>query len=418
MNYSDKQIRLIRSLRDSGLDWGNVTDEYNKRQSDLSNPATPNALRKIYARYKDDDLDDDTFVSKVKSLHKTSYENKKLKKENKYIIEKVITHDDFLAEVSKISKLCPIKLHPKINPLKKPKCSKRTIVAHISDTHFGCRINREELDGVNEYNSVIASRRMALLANHIVNYKTSKRKETNLKLVLNGDMFAGVIYNQEGGVELISTQFSIGLRILSQFISFVAGYFNNVEIVGISGNHTRMMHKQDKGRAVSQKYDSFETLLYISLKETFKDYTNVSFEIPSAPYARFKLYGFNYLATHGDTVISVGNTGKSINIEKITNSINNFTVALKENINVVMLGHVHMASISQLNNGEFLVINGTLSGVDSFAQSLGYVSNNIVQEIFEVTETHPLGDIRLIDVSAADKNTNLDKIIEPPMGLF
>ena len=417
--YTDKQVQRVRELRESGLDWVDVARSFNAENPNLE-PKTPNALRKLYSEHQDIDMTNEPnlIVKTLKRDRRIYQDNSTLAKENRILLDNMLSYEEFLTEISVINQKCPIKLHPKVNLSKKNGVSKRTIVVHISDTHFGCNIIKEEMGGINEYNPTIAARRMAFLANQIVHFKEHKRKETDLKIVLNGDIFAGIIHAQEWGVMPMATQYSIGMRILSPFISYVASKFKEVEVICIGGNHPRFTHKQEKGRVTSMKWDSFETILYTSLKETFKDYQNIKFNIPATPYAKFEVQNHLFFATHGDTVVSSGNTHKSINIEKITNTINSINTSLNEVINVIMLAHVHMASYSQLSNGEKLVINGSLSGADSFTQSMGVLANICSQQIFECSEQHPVGDMRFINVLSADNDSDLDKIIEPPLGLF
>jgi hypothetical protein len=65
-----------------------------------------------------------------------------------------------------------------------------------------------------------------------------------------------------------------------------------------------------------------------------------------------------------------------------------------------------------------LIINGCLSGLDPYANSIGIFDSNPTQQIFEVTPKHAVGDIRLIQVKSADTNEALDKIIQTFKGPF
>jgi len=112
-----------------------------------------------------------------------------------------------------------LSVHAPVKASKKAVKTKRTIVAAVSDTHFGANISKEELHGTNEFNWVIASRRLAHYMEQIVHYKKDHRKETDLVIQLNGDIIAGVIHNQEWFVDLLTTQFSGTINILAQAIS-------------------------------------------------------------------------------------------------------------------------------------------------------------------------------------------------------
>ena len=139
--------------------------------------------------------------------------------------------------------------------------------------------------------------------------------------------------------------------------------------------------------------------------------------IPKAPFALTKIQGHNIFQTHGDTVISVGNPGKTLNMKNISNQINQIEasslVPRAEKIDVVSVGHVHTPTVQILSNGCTLIINGCLSGTDPFAQSIGIFFNNPTQVLFESTEQYAMGDIRIINLSSADKDKKLDMIIKP-----
>jgi predicted phosphodiesterase len=412
MSYSDKQVKFLKILRESGKDWSEVTSEYNAK---FGTDNTLNSLRKTYKRYEDFDLDEDTLVKNMAATLRAKKTNKQLRKENEEILGNVISFDDFLNEIKKINQQCPIKFHKKTKKIK-PKKIKRTIVSHISDMHPGAFFSSEEMDGINEFNPTVFARRLAKCFKEIMNYKLNHRKETDLVIVLNGDNLAGLIHNIDA-VSPMSVQCAILMRGLIQGISYIANEFNKIRIYCTVGNHGRFIHK-DSGRQMQNKWDSFETIVHLSLKEYFNKYSNIEFYIPKTPYVLFKVQGHTFLATHGDTTINVGNPSKKIDVENITKQLNNFNMGLNEKIDVLMVGHMHKATYQSLDNGADLLVNGTLMGTDPFAQSLGIVCNNPIQQMFEVTPEYKIGDMRFIRLKDADFNKSLDQIIEPYNGKF
>lgn len=312
----------------------------------------------------------------------------------------------------------PIKLH---KPVKvKPKgSSSRTIVAHISDTHFGANIDKKEMGGINKFDWNIASRRMALFAEQVVQYKPQHRKDTDLVLAINGDIIAGVIHDQEWFADLLTKQVAGTIKILTQFVSYVSAHFNKVRVVCTVGNHGRSMHKTSKSRASTHKWDSYETMIYLALKYAIEaKHKNVTCEIPETPYAVLEIQGHKFFQTHGDTVINVGNPGSSINMKSINTQINrlNSSNIADEHFAGILVGHVHCPTIQVTDNGVVLLVNGTLSGADAYAQSIGIFGNEPTQMLFEVTKSHAVGDIRFIRLKQADNLERLDKIIDPIKG--
>lgn len=329
--------------------------------------------------------------------------------------------DEFLSVFKEVMSKNPVFIHKPQKPLKKS-ASKidRSLVVHFSDTHFGCNIEKSELNGINEYNWTIAARRTSLLMDQVVTYKPQYRDSTELVMLINGDIIAGVIHDQEWAVDLLTTQFAGAINIFSQAISYAAQHFGKVRVICTPGNHGRAMHKGSKDRAMTHKWDSYENMVYLALKEIFAGkYKHVEFVIPECPYAIVEVQGHKFLVTHGDTVINVGNPGKNLNMKSINEQINKVNSQLikgDENFAAIIVGHVHVSTIQETESGTMLLINGTMSGLDAYAQSLGIFSKNATQTLFEVVSGHPVGDIRLIRLREADNQPEFDKIIKPFKG--
>jgi len=315
----------------------------------------------------------------------------------------------------------PLVVHAPAKVIKKNVKTKRTLIAHLSDTHYGSNISKGEMHGLNEYNWTIASRRTAFLAEQIAQFKPEHRKETDLVLQINGDIIAGLIHNTEWFVDLLTIQFRGTLSILTQMVSYLAQHFNSVQVVATPGNHGRNTAKEDKGRATTHKWDSYENMIYIALREVLlHKHKNVNIIIPESPFYVYKVKGHNVFQTHGDTVVNVGNPGKSINSNSIANQVNQINnselMKPQEMVSIVSVGHVHVPTVQTLNNGCTIIINGCLSGSDPFASSIGVFSNVPTQILVETTQEHAVGDIRMIRVKAGDNLARLDSIINPPEG--
>lgn len=337
--------------------------------------------------------------------------------------KEIFFKEEFLAVFKDVLKENPIKLHQPVKPIKKTATKiSRAVVAHFSDTHFGCNIDKQEMAGANEFNWTVAARRTAFFMDQIVTYKPQYREQTELFILLNGDIIAGVIHDQEWAVDLLTTQFAGTLSIFGQAISYAAQHYGKVTVVCTPGNHGRAMHKTNKGRASVHKWDSYENMIYIALRAMLSEkHKNINFIIPESPYATFKVQGHMFLQTHGDTVINVGNPGKNLNMDSINEQINKVNSQLlpgEQNFAAIVVGHVHVATVQLTDSGTMLLINGTLSGVDAFAQSIGIMSNNPTQTLFEVVPGHAVGDIRIIQLKEADKKAELDNIVKPFEGKF
>lgn len=315
----------------------------------------------------------------------------------------------------------PLTVHPPVKAPKRAARNRRTIVAALSDTHYGCNISKREMHGLNEFNWTIAARRTALFMEQIVEFKGQHRSETDLCLQLNGDIIAGLIHNQEWFCDLLTRQFAGSLHLLSQAVSYVAQHFSKVHVVCTPGNHGRNVAKHDKGRATTHKWDSFETMLYISLREVLaQKHRNVTFEIPESPFVIYGVQGHQVMQSHGDTVVKVGNPGKKVNTGLLNDQVNivNTSELTAKKISMLCVGHVHVPTVQTLQSGCGLVVNGCLSGTDPFAQSIGIFASNPTQILVETTERYPIGDVRMIQLRGADLESRYDSIIRPFNQLF
>ncbi len=335
----------------------------------------------------------------------------------------IFLKDEFMVVLKEVMEKNPVKFHKPVKPLKKTANKKleRSLVVHFSDTHFGCNVDRDEMDNVNEYNWTIAARRTALLMDQVVTYKPQYRAQTELVMLINGDIIAGVIHDQEWAVDLLTKQFAGAISIFGQAISYAAQHFKKVRVVCTPGNHGRAMHKSSRDRATVHKWDSYENMIYIALREIMKKYSNVEFTIPEAPYAIVDIQSHKFLVTHGDTVVNVGNPGKNLNMKSINEQINKVNSQLikgDDKFAALVVGHVHVPTVQETESGTMLLINGTMSGTDPFAQSIGIFSKNATQTLFEVVEGHAVGDMRLIRLRDADDKKAYDMIIEPFKGKF
>jgi len=229
-----------------------------------------------------------------------------------------------------------------------------------------------------------------------------------------GDLIQHKLHDAQAAAP-VSEQICRAIHLLSQGFAQIAENFPIVNIRCATGNHGRDLNRHHK-RASSGKWDSVETVIYYSLKKILSSYKNVRFDIPKTPFVIYEVMGHKAFVTHGDTVLNVGNPGRSLNIRGIENQINqiNATLKDKEEIKLVFVGHTHCASVSNLNSGTLLVTNGSLPPTDDYAVSIGYLENRASQTLIEITEKHAVGDIRFIRVDAdTDKDSSLDKIITP-----
>lgn len=310
------------------------------------------------------------------------------------------------------NKLVPPKFNKKLlgDPREK---IERVVTTLWSDHHYGSDVSKKETGSLN-FGKVEEARRLAHLVDQIATFKPQYRPQTSLKIVLNGDLIQNQLHDPRDGAPL-AEQAARGIYLLSQAIRHLSGCYKLVEVDCTSGNHGRNTGRH-KERALHQKWDSIETIIYYSLKMICQHLPNVRFSIPLTPFADSRVFDHRCLFTHGDTVIKPGNPAKSINVEGIETQINRINASLKDanEYKVIGLGHVHTASMIVLPNGTVVLTNSALVPVDEFAVSCGIMETSCSQWVWEATKKYPIGDSRLIQVGPEqDKDKALEKIIQP-----
>lgn len=342
--------------------------------------------------------------------YRMEVEKKKNDRHNKSLVKNVSTLDY-------ISKFAESVFKGRMEPVSPPKKSKRTLSRAVSltlsDLHFGADIQSVET-GFLTYGRTQEARRLAKIVLETTKYKERYRADTELHVNLLGDIIQHKLHDPQDAAPL-SEQVCRAIHLLIQAFARLAESYPKVYVHCATGNHGRDLNRHQE-RATSGKWDSVETVIYFALKSALSRYSNITFDIPKTPFTIYELLGNKIFATHGDTVIRVGNPGKSINIKSLEEQVNRINASLKDadEIKVAIVGHTHCASVSSLTSGTTLVTNGALPPVDPFAVSIGILENKASQTLFESTPDYAVGDIRFIFVGKADdENAQLDEVIQP-----
>lgn len=339
----------------------------------------------------------------------------KLKKQEVEEYEKYIA-----AEVLK--KITPVKVKS-FKSTSKKKCKvKRHVVAMLNDIHIGLNVDKEEVDGINEFNFEIASRRIAMFTKEVCEYKKSSRDDVErMHFLLNGDLIAGVIHGlMSRDLELLTHQTNAAIHILTNSITRIAESYKNVTVYFSTGNHGDLPHRREGGhRVTSQIYDSIEAQIFYAISAAHRKTKNVIFKCNKTTYMDIDLPSGRAIFTHGHIMFSkqLGNPGRNINVKGLSDSIMKFNNGEKKKgkppVKLILLGHTH-ANFSFVTEDGVKVYNApSLSGVDSYAFQLGIVHNMIGQLVFESTDRYMFGDSRLVEVQEADYDKSLDQIINP-----
>ena len=282
-----------------------------------------------------------------------------------------------------------------------------------SDLHFHSLLNAKEVPTA--FGPVEEARRFASVLLQASEYKTHYRDNTALYLHMFGDMILGELHDPREGANL-TQQFAAATYYFIQGISFLAEHFPQVVVNCVPGNHGRRKGRHFD-RATSEKWDSYENMIYFAAKMGVAPLRNVQINIPYTPYYTYKAFNKTGFVTHGDTVLDVGFPSDTINIKKIRGQINEFNSSEAEKSDLFMVGHVHTACTVEIPSGPTFVSNGALIPPDPYAISRGHHHTNCGQQLFESVENYICGDHRFLKVGKAqDEDSSLDYIIKPYSG--
>lgn len=323
-------------------------------------------------------------------------------------------HQEFEAIAERIFKNKLIIPAPR--PLKKQAKTKERIVNLVlSDLHFGAALDPREVPL--GFGAVEEARRLASVVQQAVDYKPQYRHETQLYVHLIGDIIQGKLHDPQAA-QAMSRQKAAALHLLLQALGYLSqAYPLGMTVFCTPGNHGRYKDRH-KERATDEKWDSHETDIYYGLKKAFEfaGTKHVKFVIPLTPFYIWDAFNLRGFGTHGDTVLSVGFPGKSIDVEKARRQVNEINAGLGEDqsCSLFISGHVHTASQVALPNRVVLLTNGALIPADAYAVSIGILTTACSQYMFESVEDHICGDSRRFDVDEfTDKDKSLDAIVKP-----
>lgn len=288
----------------------------------------------------------------------------------------------------------------------------RVVNLVLSDLHFGSDLVSTATNKA--FGCIEESRAFAQVIKTTCEYKRDHRNKTELHVWLIGDVIEGNIH--PSGAALITDQFKRAVWLLSQGFAVLLKEFSRIHVHCVSGNHGRnpSVHFD---RAIDNKANSYETMIYFALAHKFSDVDRITFDIPNSPEVTATVLGFRFYGTHGDTLLKPGNIGGTIKTGMIESEINaidrNEVADGRKPFDIYIIGHVHKGTVLALDFGGTLIINSGLPPANNYAKSVRIHRAQQAQVLFESTAELAFGDYRRIYCGNTEDNKDLDKIIKP-----
>lgn len=368
--WPDNEIAYIINLKEtSDLTWAEVTEKYNKK---FKKDKNFEALKKCYQRYANYFDSEDNHIQTLKAIHKTKKANGYTAKENKTILSQWIERDDLIDTIANTVKNMSLQKFkiPRYAPKSKDK-KNMTLELLFSDVHYGKYI--DNIEG-NFVDVKVIRERVRKISESVVKEINRERKSFNVErliLAMIGDIIENADFHgqeSEKGCEF-STSRQVQEAINSMFYDLIlpiAMTGIKVDVPCVTGNHDRIGQSKTYSKPGE---DNLTYIIYSTLEMLCKQsgLSNVHFNIVKGLYATVEVYGNNVVYEHGDEL-------KNINRDTMANAMARRQVQLGKIVHFFRVGHWHEPA--QYGQGRMMV-NGSVPGQDSFADSKGFCSEAV-----------------------------------------
>jgi predicted MPP superfamily phosphohydrolase len=359
--YTEEQVAFIVHKKSVGRrSYSEVADAYNKKFDDTLNDID---IMQIFEKYQNQNVagGDAYSLKQLKTIARTKKSNSFTAKENRTILQQWNDRDDILeavkAAVKTIGKI-------KVKPLKLPKKKGKkgmTKELLLSDIHFGKLTDT--------FNLEICKQRLETVVNATIGEIQRDSKDYNIDEIVVG-ILGDIIENYSMHVleSAKGCEFGNSKQVYEALINLfkiVIVPLNQLgikmRVVMVTGNHDRDGQKRTYHNPGEE---NFTYIIYNAIKDLSEaaGLKNISFEIPKVPWALIEIYGNSVLYEHYDNCKNADRKGLEGLMTKRANQ-------LSTTIDYMRGGHFHEPT--SFRNGR-IMINGCLTGTDSFASVLGY----------------------------------------------
>ena len=286
---------------------------------------------------------------------------------------------------------------------------RRSVCLLLSDLHLGSDLS--SLDEPMPFRAVEEARRLEYVMRQAIDYKPQYRRDSELVLLLNGDLIEGLLLHELRGGAPLTEQKAIFWHLMSRFVGECSRAFPGVSIHCQPGNHGRDKVRHP-GRATSRKWDGHEWEMYYALRAMCSELKNVQWSIPFRAVSVVDLHGSKLGLAHGDTEVKIGHPDtKAKNNARELDRVNSTRLHGVE-FDAWAFGHYHTPRYHPGNPR--VVYNGALVPPNAYARAEGHIGEPCGQFLWEAVEGFPIGDLRFIDVGPAqDRDEKLGTILTP-----
>lgn len=239
-------------------------------------------------------------------------------------------------------------------------------IVMASDWHVGKVIEKNNVNGFNEFNPEIARERVKRFTNStikLINRDSGEFEKHTTLIYLLGDFIEGYIHPESQTIINAMTPIEEVAYAQELLANSLATILENtktdrITVVCRTGNHSRNSRRMES--SIDHR-TNYETMLYAFLAQRFKG--DIDFTLPQSDIGYTEVLGRTIRDFHGWQVSYGGGVGGVA--VPLTKFIQRQDSNRKADYNV--LGHYHQLSLPTKNS----MLNGSLCGFDSYAQSIG-----------------------------------------------
>ena len=243
-----------------------------------------------------------------------------------------------------------------------------------SDWHVGKVIEKKALNGFNEFNPEIAKKRAEKCGEStikLINKDAQEFDKHHTVLFLTGDFIEGYIHPESQRVTNSMTpieEVAYAQELLANNILSILedSRTDKITVICRNGNHSRVTQKMQS--SIDHR-TNYETMLYAFLAQKFKG--EIDFSLPVSDIGYTDILGKTVRDFHGWQCSYGGGIG-GLTIP-LTKFIQRQNQNRKADFNI--LGHFHQLSLPTKDS----LLNGSLCGFDTYAQSIGCVAEPAMQ---------------------------------------
>lgn len=310
--------------------------------------------------------------------------------------------EDIIREVAAVLPPAPKIQHPV-----KTTGNSESAVLLVGDIHWGQKTPKAQVGVLPEYNSAIAQARTVQTFETFLSITGKHRTFTNIEtayILLMGDEAEGSHLRPQQGKfvdrNIVQQTLEFG-QCAAQGIRAVAAEFKEVRVIGVPGNHTRVLPKPGD----NEPSETFDYMSYRYIEALLAQQDNITYDFPETWYSLFDIYGWKFFMAHGEDIRSWAGfpwygitrfmrdyqammhliTRNNIRNEK-PETLEDLMPLLME-FDYCLLAHFHQSAMWDDVDVEVMV-NGTMAGVSLYGAKRVHKLSRPRQQMFFVHPEH------------------------------